>query len=90
MGLTINLAKSKLVPVDNVNNVEGLACIMGCRVSSFPKKYRGLPLSTSFKAKSIWNDIVESTLSKGHRIVLIKSTLSNVPTYFLSLFSPPD
>jgi hypothetical protein len=53
-GLKINLDKSKLVPVGNVNNVEGLACILGCKVSSLPTKYLSLPLGASFKAKSIW------------------------------------
>jgi hypothetical protein len=51
-GLKINLAKSKLVPIGNVNNVEGLASILGCRVSSLPMKYLGLP-SSAFRAKSI-------------------------------------
>jgi hypothetical protein len=32
-GLEIHLAKPKLVHVGNVNNVEGLAGILGCRVS---------------------------------------------------------
>jgi hypothetical protein len=35
-GLKINLAKSKLVLVSIVLNVNGLACILGCRVSSLP------------------------------------------------------
>lgn len=52
--LKINLAKSKLVPIDNVNNVEGSARILGYRVSSLSMKYLGLPLGASFKAKSIW------------------------------------
>jgi hypothetical protein len=42
-----------------VNNIEGLARILGCRVSSLPMKYLGLLLGASFKAKSIWNDIIE-------------------------------
>jgi hypothetical protein len=50
LGLKINLAKSELVLVGNVNNVEGLARILGCRVSSLPMKYLGLPLGASFKA----------------------------------------
>jgi hypothetical protein len=99
-GLKVNLAKSELVPVGNVDNVEGLADIMGCGVSSLPMKYLGLPLGASFKAKSIWNEVVEKIerrlagwkrmyLSKGGRITLMKSTLSSLPTYFLSLFLIP-
>lgn len=43
-GLKINLAKSELVLVGNVDNVDGLAGILGCGVASSPLKYRGLPL----------------------------------------------
>jgi hypothetical protein len=100
LGLRINLAKSELVPIGNVNNVEGLANILGCRVSSLPLKYLGLSLGASFKAKSIWDGIIEKIerclagwkmmyLSKGGRVTLIKSTLSNLPTYFMSLFPLP-
>jgi hypothetical protein len=99
-GLKVNLSKSELVPVGNVVDVEGLADILGCRVSSLPLKYLGLPLGASFKAKPIWNGVIEKIdrrlaswkrmyLSKGGRITLIKSTLSNLPTYLLSLFSIP-
>jgi hypothetical protein len=86
-----------LVHVGIVNNIEGLARILGCRISSLPMKYLGLPLSASFKAKSIWDDIIKKGesrlagwkllyLSKRGMIILIKSTLSNLPTYFMSLF----
>jgi hypothetical protein len=34
----------KLVPVGNVDKVEGLIGIMSCGVSSLPLKYLGLPL----------------------------------------------
>lgn len=44
-GLKINLAKSVLVPVDNV---DGLAGILDYGVSSLPLKYLGLPLGASF------------------------------------------
>jgi hypothetical protein len=97
--LKINLAKSVLVPVGNVDNVTGLADILGCGVSSLPLKYLGLPLGACYKAKPIWNGVVEKIerrlaswkrmLSKGGRITLIKSTLSNLPTYLLSLFLIP-
>jgi hypothetical protein len=95
--LKINLAKSELVPIGIVEDVEGLACILGCRISSLPMKYLGLLLGASLKEKSIWDGIIEKErsltcwkrlyLSKGSRITLIKSILSNFPIYFLSLFS---
>jgi hypothetical protein len=93
----INLSKSKLVSVGNVINIESMASILDCRVSSLPMKYLGLLLGVSFKAKSIWYDIIEKVhcrlarwkmyLSKGARVNLIKSTLTNLTTYFMSLFS---
>jgi hypothetical protein len=62
-----------------------------------PLKYLGLPLGAvirqsvfrmvlSKRLSSGW--LVESgCISKGCRVTLLKSTLSNLPTYFLSLFS---
>jgi len=58
-------------------------------------------LEAPFKAKSIWDDVVGKIerrlaswqmvyLSKGGRVTLIKSTLSNLPTYFLSPFPIPS
>jgi hypothetical protein len=34
LGLKVNLAKSELIPVDNVDDVDALADILGCKVSS--------------------------------------------------------
>lgn len=84
----------ELVSVDDVG---GLSCILSCRVASLPMKYLGLPLRALYKAKSIWGGIVENIecrlvgwkrlyLSKGGRLTLIKSTLSNLIAYYLSLF----
>jgi hypothetical protein len=99
-GLKINLDKSVLVVVGIVDNMDDLAGILSCGASSLPLKYLGLPLGAPFKAKSSWDEIVEKIerrlaswkrlyLSKGGRVTLIKSTLSNLPTYFLSLFPIP-
>jgi len=68
--------------------------------SSLPIEYLGMPLGACYKATSIWDDTVVKMerhlaswkrlyLSKGGRVTLIKSTLSNLPTYFLSLFPIP-
>lgn len=42
-----------------MGDVDGLACILSCRVSFLPMTYLGLPLVASYKVISIWNDIIE-------------------------------
>jgi hypothetical protein len=94
------MAKSALVPVGDMVNVGESAIVLGCGMASLPLKYFGLPLGVCFKAKPIWDDIMEKVnrrlaswkrlyLFKGGRVTLIKSTHSNLPTYFLSLFPIP-
>ena len=96
-GLHINLAKLELVPIGEVTNMGGLVALLGCRESSLLMTYLGLPLGAKFKDRAIWNSILERMerrltswkhlyLSKGGKITLIKSTLSSLLTYFLSLF----
>ena len=59
-----------------------------------------MPLGTPYKTTSVWNPILERMekklsgwkhlyLSKGGRLTLLKSTLSSLPTYYLSLFTIP-
>jgi hypothetical protein len=56
-------------------------------------------LGASFKAKSIWDGIIKKMecrlatwkmlyLSKGGRLTLIKSSLSNLPDFFIPLHHP--
>ena len=96
-GLKINLGKSELVPVGVVHNFVLLLNVLGYRQGTLPMKYLGLPLGVKFKDKTIWNPILEKIewrlagwkclyFSKGGRVSLIKSTLFNLPTYFVSLF----
>jgi hypothetical protein len=100
LGLKINFSKSEIIPTGKVDDVESLAKIIGCRVAMLPLKYLGLPLGAPDKSTSIWNCIVKKMkrwlagwkmlyLSKGGRLTLIKSTLFNLPTYYLSLFPIP-
>jgi hypothetical protein len=81
-GLKANLAESKLI---------------GCGVATLPVKYLGLPLGASYKSIHIWDCVIEKIehrlaswkrlyISKGGRVTFIKSTLTNIPMYYLSLF----
>jgi hypothetical protein len=49
-GLRINLGKSEIVPIGEIEDVEGLAQLQGCRIASLPMTYLSLPLATSYKA----------------------------------------
>ena len=74
--------------------------MLGCRVGKLPISYLGLPLGASFKSSWAW-DVVEERfkkrltmwkrqyLSKGGRLTLIKSILSSLLIYFMSLFVIP-
>ena len=99
-GLKVNVGKSEIVPIREVTNIHNLANILQCRVGSLPMIYLGMPLGTSYKTASIWNPILEWMkkklsgwkqlyLSKGGRLNLLKSTLSSLPTFYLSLFTVP-
>ena len=99
-GLKINLDKSKLVPVGVVLGFEMLVDELGCKQGSLPMKYLGLPLGAKWKDRAVWNPIIEKVerrlagwkrlyLSKWGELTLIKSTLSNLSTYLLSLFTIP-
>uniref|UniRef100_A0A2N9GZQ1 Reverse transcriptase domain-containing protein n=1 Tax=Fagus sylvatica TaxID=28930 RepID=A0A2N9GZQ1_FAGSY len=57
--LKVNLAKNEIVPVGDVENLQVLADILCCRISSLPMSYFGMPLGSSFKSTLIWNPIIE-------------------------------
>ncbi|RVW97250.1 putative ribonuclease H protein [Vitis vinifera] len=99
-GLRINLDKSELIPVGCVNNVEELAAAIGCKVGSLPTSYLGLPLGAQYRSRAVWDGVEERMrkklarwksqyISKGGRITLIRSTLANMPIYFMSMLSMP-
>ncbi|RVX17793.1 hypothetical protein CK203_004242 [Vitis vinifera] len=99
-GLRINLAKSELIPIGEVEEIEEMVVELGCKVGALPSVYLGLPLGAHHKAISMWDGVEERMrrrlalwkrqyISKGGRITLIKSTLASIPIYQLTLFRMP-
>jgi hypothetical protein len=58
--LGVNMGKSELVPIGEINNVSLLADILCCKVGALPMTYLGMSLGASFKASSVWNPILEN------------------------------
>jgi hypothetical protein len=99
-GLKVNMAKSETVSIGVVDGLNDLVELLSCHTGSLPLQYLGMPLGASYKALSVWNPIIEKIerrvagwkriyLSKGGRLMLLKSTFSSLPTYYLSLFPIP-
>ena len=57
--LRINLAKSEIIQVGEVDEIDELAVELRCRVGSLPSQYLGLPLWAPNKAHSVWDGVEE-------------------------------
>ena len=96
----INLEKSLILPIGNVENLEDLPMELGCRVGELPSTYLGLPLGMRHNSLQFCDWVKErfrkkltlwkrQYISKGERLTLIKSTLMNMLVYTMSLFWMP-
>lgn len=96
----VEVAKSEIVPVVKVGNLNAPENILCCKIGSLPMTYLGMPFGAPFQAISIWDPIIEKMerklslwkhlyLSKGGILTLLKITLSSLPTYYPSLFIVP-
>ena len=52
-GLKINISKIEMVPVGEVNNLDELADILGCKIRVLPMTCLDMPLGASYKASSM-------------------------------------
>ncbi|KAE8705601.1 hypothetical protein F3Y22_tig00110419pilonHSYRG00004 [Hibiscus syriacus] len=83
-----------------IKNVKNWAVQVGCSVGSFPTEYLGLPLGAKKNSEALWDPVFKnfssklvgwkaSCLSLAGRTVLLKSVLTFLPIFFLSLFKMP-
>lgn len=92
------MGKSELIPMGNVPYMEELVVELGCRKGELLAMYLGLLLGACFKSRAGWHSMVERvhkrlTIGKGNifpregtGLTFIKSTLSSLPTYHMTLF----
>ncbi|RVX14381.1 putative ribonuclease H protein [Vitis vinifera] len=96
-GLKINMEKSEIIPTGGVANVEDFALVLGYRIGKLPTSYLGFPLGAPFKSSRIWDAMKErfkkrpamwkrQFLSKGGRLTIVKSILSSLSIYYMSLY----
>ncbi|KAJ9566561.1 hypothetical protein OSB04_002527 [Centaurea solstitialis] len=100
-GLKVNTCKSNIIGVGvDSQVVETFAARVHCRAGNLPLTYLGLPIGLSMNKSKSWAALINkfeaklslwksNTLSFGGRLVLVKSVLGSLGTYFLSLFKAP-
>ncbi|KAL4318757.1 hypothetical protein GQ457_18G011370 [Hibiscus cannabinus] len=100
-GLGLNLKKSRVfgLNVDQAS-LQSWANAIGCSMGSLSTEYLGLPLGVRHNSIKLWEPILKKLstklaswksqlLSFGGRISLVKSVLSSLPMFFMSLFRMP-
>ncbi|GMP39443.1 hypothetical protein CsSME_00010274 [Camellia sinensis var. sinensis] len=48
-----------MISVGTVDRLLVLAVVLGCKESALPANYLGLPLGATFKAKGVWDGVLE-------------------------------
>ena len=95
-GLRVNMSKSEMVPIGDVDNISSLADILSS-YWGFANDLHWDAFRSFLQGYRVWNPIIEKVerrlagwkklyFSRGGRLTLLKSTLSSFPTYFMSLF----
>jgi hypothetical protein len=100
-GLKINFHKSEIFCLGKaVERKNCYADIFTCPHNCLPMKYLGVSIDDKKLCKSLWSSTVEKVESKlgswqgrflslGGRLVLINSSLANVPLYRVSIYKAP-
>ncbi|GKE67684.1 hypothetical protein Tco_1521845, partial [Tanacetum coccineum] len=100
-GLKINLRKSKLTRIGvSKDQVDLAASLVGCSTFYPPFHYLGVKVGASMSRLNSWKDVISKlssrlskwklkTLSIGGRLTLLKSVLTAIPLYYMSLYKAP-
>lgn len=100
-GLRININKSTLYGIGKpYMEVQAKALWLGCRFGEFPFKYLGILVGGNMSRINSWDPVIQvfkkrlslwkaRILSMGGRLVLIKSVLESIPTYYFSMYKAP-
>nr|GEW81510.1 reverse transcriptase domain-containing protein [Tanacetum cinerariifolium] len=84
----------------NMAEVEKEASSIGCSIFSTPFRYLGVKVGYTMSRVNSWEDVISKvssrlskwklqTLSIGGRLTLLKSILSSIPLYYMSIFKTP-
>jgi len=74
-GLRVNLSKSSILLVGQVDIVQILAGVLCCKITSFSITYLGLPLGAKFKEKALWDQSLgdlRKDCQVGRRLIFLK------------------
>ncbi|GJU99732.1 RNA-directed DNA polymerase, eukaryota, reverse transcriptase zinc-binding domain protein [Tanacetum coccineum] len=100
-GLKININKSKIMGMGVPSgNVDLAANLVGCSILHTPFNYLGVKVGSNMNRICEWDDIISKvssrlskwklkTLSIGGRLTLLKSVLSSIPLYHMSIYKAP-
>ncbi|CAL0321669.1 unnamed protein product [Lupinus luteus] len=98
IGLRVNFQKSSFIGLNADDRFTQMAANkLFCSVGSVPFKFLRIPVSANPKRSCTWSIVIDSfkrrlslwqhkLLSFGGRVILIKSILSSLSIYFLSLY----
>ena len=59
-GLIVNLEKSFILPMGDVECLDQLTCELGCRVETLPSTYLGLPLGSKQNLVRVWKGLMKN------------------------------
>nr|GFA41372.1 RNA-directed DNA polymerase, eukaryota [Tanacetum cinerariifolium] len=100
-GLKINIIKSTIMGIGTTKEeLNSAAKIIRCSTFSSPFKYLGVKVGSSSSRNSFWDEVISKissrllkwkakSLSIGNRFTLIKSVLTSLPLYFMSIYKAP-